>query len=555
MCALSRLQQARLKYKPKLPNSIENILNAYIEPVSHQKGAASSRSAIGQLFPHTSHLTHHQVKSGKTTHHSPLKVGVVLSGGQAPGGHNVICGLYDALKKLNIESSLFGFLNGPSGIVKNKSIEITEELLGKYRNQGGFDIIGSGRTKIETPEQFAAAEATVRSMDLDGLVIIGGDDSNTNAALLAEYFASHQCKTNVVGVPKTIDGDLKNEQIEISFGFDTATKTYSDIIGNVMRDALSAKKYYYFIKLMGRSASHITLECALQTHPNIALIAEEISHEKKTVDTVVSEICDVICARAKQGKDYGIILIPEGVIEFIPEFNALIKELNLLLSHDQQHHIRMEEIGSKEGKIEYITKLLSIDSKQCWQTISSEIQAQMLLGRDPHGNVQVSKIETERLLMELVAAKLKSMKKDGAYTGSFNAQPLFCGYEGRSCLPSNFDCQYCYSLGYVAALLIDSKANGFMSAIQNLIKPVEQWKASAIPLISIMDMELRHGASKPVITKALVNLNDKPFLTLKKFRADWALQDDYVSPGPIQFFGPPEFTDEVTLTLALESQK
>lgn len=552
MCALSRLQQARLKYKPKLPNSIEKILNAYIEPITPQKRTNPSRSAIEQLFPHTSHLIPHQVKSGKAIQHSPLKVGVVLSGGQAPGGHNVICGLYDALKKLNIESALFGFLDGPAGIVKNKSIEITEQLLGKYRNQGGFDIIGSGRTKIETPEQFAAAEATVRSMNLDGLVIIGGDDSNTNAALLAEYFASHQCKTNVVGVPKTIDGDLKNDEIEISFGFDTATKTYSDIIGNVMRDALSAKKYYYFIKLMGRSASHITLECALQTHPNIALIAEEISDEKKTIQTLVSEICEVICARAKHGKDYGIILIPEGVIEFIPEFKMLIKELNILLSHDQQHHVRMEEISSKEGKIEYITKLLSKDSKQCWQTIPSEIQAQMLIGRDPHGNVQVSKIETERLLMELVAIKLKSLKKNGLYDGSFNAQPLFCGYEGRSCLPSNFDCQYCYALGYVAALLIDSKANGFMSVIQNLIKPVEQWKAIAIPLISMMDMELRHGLSKPVITKALVNLKDQPFLTLKKHRNVWALQDDYVSPGPIQFFGPPELTDEVTQTLSLE---
>lgn len=548
MCALSRLQQARLKYKPKLPCSLENISLAYIEPASHDRAAHAPPSEIADLFPHTVHLVAQQVKSGRLADHMPLKVGVVLSGGQAPGGHNVISGIYDALKKLNASSSLFGFLDGPAGIIKNRSIEITEQLLAQYRNQGGFDIIGSGRTKIESPEQFAAAEAAVRSMNLDGLVVIGGDDSNTNAALLAEYFTSHQCKANVVGVPKTIDGDLKNADVEISFGFDTATKTYSDIIGNIMRDALSAKKYYYFIKLMGRSASHITLECALQTHPNIALIAEEIYDDKKTIATIVSEICDIICFRAKQGKDYGVILIPEGVIEFIPEFKTLINELNILLSQDQRHHTHIEGIGSKEGKIHHITELLSPDSKQCFQEMPMEIQAQMLLGRDPHGNVQVSKIETERLLMELVASKLKSLKKEGSY----NAQPLFCGYEGRSCLPSNFDCQYCYALGYVAALLIDSKANGFMSVIQNLAKPVEEWIAGAIPLTSMMDIELRHGLPKPVITKALVNLSGQPFLTFKKHRNDWALQDDYLSPGPIQFFGPPEISDSVNMTLSLE---
>lgn len=553
MDALSRLQQARQNYKPKLPQALENIVEAFVESDTRPSKCSSAQPTVTHLFPLTKDLVSQQIKFGKMTNHSPIKVGVVLSGGQAPGGHNVISGLFDALKKLNVESTLFGFLNGPAGIVKNQSIEITETLLSHYRNQGGFDIIGSGRTKIETPEQFSAAESTVRSMNLDGLVIIGGDDSNTNAALLAEYFASHKCKTNVVGVPKTIDGDLKNCDVEISFGFDTASKTYSDIIGNIMRDALSAKKYYYFIKLMGRSASHITLECALQTHPNIALIAEEISDDKKTIDTIVSEICAIICSRAKQGKDYGVILIPEGVIEFIPEFKTLISELNNLLSPEQQHHTHVDEMIGKEEKINYILELLSPNSKQCFQEIPVEIQAQMLLGRDPHGNVQVSKIETERLLIDLVAARLKSLKKNGLYSGSFNAQPHFCGYEGRSCLPSNFDCQYCYALGHVAAVLIDSKANGYMSVIRNLAKPVEEWEAGAVPLTSMMDIEFRHGIPKPVITKALVNLTGQPFITFIKHRNDWAHQDEYLSPGPIQFFGPSEISDSVTFTLTLET--
>ncbi|MBA3816528.1 MAG: diphosphate--fructose-6-phosphate 1-phosphotransferase [Parachlamydiaceae bacterium] len=551
MYALSQLQQVRLNYKPQLPNSLKNISQCHLESV-FGKSLSPISSEIAPLFPHTNHLVPQKIVTGKLTDHLPLRVGVVLSGGQAPGGHNVISGLYDALKKLNANSTLFGFLDGPAGIINNKSIEITENLLGQYRNQGGFDIIGSGRTKIESPEQFAAAEATVSSMNLDGLVVIGGDDSNTNAALLAEYFTSHQCKTNVVGVPKTIDGDLKNGEVEISFGFDTATKTYSDIIGNIMRDALSAKKYYYFIKLMGRSASHITLECALQTHPNIALIAEEISDDKKNIDIIVSEICDIICSRAKQGKDFGVILIPEGVIEFILEFQILINELNALLSHEKQHHAKIEEIVSKDEKTKYISELLSINSKQCFQMIPSEIQTQMLIGRDPHGNVQVSKIETERLFIELVAFKLKDLKQKGIYKGSFNAQPLFCGYEGRSCLPSNFDCQYCYALGHVAALLIDSKATGFMSVIQDLTKSVDQWTAAAIPLTSLMNIELRHGQLKPVITKALVNLSSQPFLNFKKSRNDWALKDDYISPGPIQFFGPSQISDSITQTLSLE---
>lgn len=555
MCALSLLQQARLAFQPKLPKSLENLKKAYIEHFLEKDQALPLSPLIADIFPLSSHLVIQHVKSGKPKEHAPLKVGVVLSGGQAPGGHNVISGIFDALKQLNEKSILYGFLNGPSGIVKNKSIEITADLLSKYRNQGGFDIIGSGRTKIETPEQFAAAEATVRSLDLDGLVIIGGDDSNTNAAFLAEYFAAHQCKTAVEGVPKTIDGDLKNKDVEISFGFDTASKTYSDIIGNIMRDALSAKKYYYFIKLMGRSASHITLECALQTHPNMAFIAEEVLDSKKTIAVIVSEICDLICLRAKQGKDYGIILIPEGLIEFIPEFKTLIKELNLLLSDTHPCHAGMEKIEQREEQVKLILEHLSPNSRSCFEEILPEIQAQMLLGRDPHGNVQVSKIETERLFMELVAKKLKELKAEGKYVGSFSAQPIFCGYEGRSCLPSNFDCQYCYALGHVAALLIDSGANGYMSVIQNLTQPIDQWTAAAIPLISMMDMELRQGVSKPVITKALVNLEDRPFKTFKMKRNDWALEDDYVSPGPIQFFGPSEITDAKNLTLILEKEQ
>lgn len=549
MCARSLLQTIRSSYQPKLPKVLKNITEVSIES-NEQK--IISNSSVLHLFPHLLNLPTLLIKKGIKQNHHPLRVGVVLSGGQAPGGHNVIAGLFDALKTLNEGSVLFGFLDGPNGIVINNYVEITETLLAAYRNQGGFDIIGSGRTKIESPEQFKAAEVAVRFLNLDGVVIIGGDDSNTNAALLAEYFAANDCKTAVVGVPKTIDGDLKNKDIEISFGFDTASKTYSDTIGNIMRDTLSAKKYYYFIKLMGRSASHITLECALQTHPNFTLIGEEIAAEGKTLNNIVMEICDLICTRAEKGKDYGVILIPEGAIEFIAEFKTLINELNSLLSLDKPHAEKIKEMARNEDKVAYIAKLLSSSSKKCFDRIPAEIQAQLLLGRDPHGNVQVSKIEIERLFIEMVKSELKMRKKAGKYCGKFSAQPLFCGYEGRSCLPSNFDCQYCYALGYVAAALINAEASGYMCCIKNLSGAVDQWEAKGIPLTSMMGIEIRHGEEKPVITKALVNLEGKPFSTFKRSREKWALEDDYISPGPIQFFGPAELTENITTTLFLE---
>lgn len=551
MSSQSLLDKARLNYQPKLPNSLNRFNDAQVIPEGDFKAVNPS---VSRLFPNTNNRPRLIIKTGVEASHLPLRVGVVLSGGQAPGGHNVISGLFDGLKKLNSASLLFGFLNGPKGIIENKHMEITESILENYRNQGGFDIIGSGRTKIESPDQFKAAESTMRLLNLDGLIIIGGDDSNTNAALLAEYFAEHGCKTSVVGVPKTIDGDLKNADIEVSFGFDTASKTYSDIIGNIMRDTLSAKKHYFFIKLMGRSASHITLECALKTHPNMAFIAEEIAAEKKTLHSLVAQMCDVICERAGQKKDYGVFLIPEGAIEFIPEFRILIEELNVLLAPEKQHSNYLEGPLSKEDKIAYIAKFLTEASKRCLNSIPAEIQAQLLIGRDPHGNVQVSKIETERLFMELVKNELKNRKKAGKYVGEFNPQPLFCGYEGRSCLPSNFDSQYCYALGHVAALLIDSRSSGYMSCIKNLSQPVEKWICGGIPLISMMNIETRHGEPKPVVEKALVDLAGKPFLVFKQSRSSWMINDDYISPGPIQFFGSAELTDGISITLALEAK-
>lgn len=546
---LSQLQKERLNFTPQLPDILKAIGEVALVPT----GKGECLPEIATLFPHTFKQPQLNITQGAQKKHQALKIGVVLSGGQAPGGHNVIAGLFDALKQLNDGSTLIGFCDGPGGIIKNKTIPITEKLLATYRNQGGFDLIGSGRTKIETPEDFQAAEATARAHDLDGIVIVGGDDSNTNAAVLAEYFMAKGCKTHVIGIPKTIDGDLKNELIEVSFGFDTACKTYSDTIGSIMRDALSAKKYYYFIKLMGRSASHITLECALQTHPNMALIAEEIAAGKKTLASIVNQLCDLITARAAIGKNYGIILIPEGVVEFIPEVEALIQELNSALAEGKEHSTALNALG-KEEKIAYTAKLLSPPSLACFKNLPAEIQAQLLLTRDSHGNVQVSKIETDRLLIELVKTELKRRTANGTYKGKFDSQPHFCGYEGRSCLPSNFDSRYCYALGYVAAALLDGGATGYICYVNNLSKPVAQWQAGGIPLTKMMGIELRHGKPKPVIEKILVDLQGKPFLTFKSARDKWALDDDYSFPGPIQFFGPPALTDAITHTLQLESK-
>lgn len=517
------LQKLRLEFHPQRPAILRHLKE--LRTVPGDPFTVHDRE-LKKLFPHLSELPFLKFSSGKKDQHKSKKVGVVLSGGQAPGGHNVIIGLFDALKELNAGSSLIGFLNGPSGIIEKKYKELNAEFLAGYRNTGGFDMIGSGRTKIETPEQFAAAEKVCRELDLDGLVIIGGDDSNTNAALLAEYFLSKDCKTSVIGVPKTIDGDLKNEHIETSFGFDTACKVYSEIIGNLERDALSAKKYWFFVKIMGRSASHVALECALQTHPNITLIGEEIEAQKKTLEQIVNQITDVINKRAAQGKNYGVVIIPEGIIEFIPEFKQLIKELNQLLA---------------EGKN---VDQLSEQSAHVFHMLPELIQKQLLLDRDPHGNVQVSKIETERLLIEMVKPKVPKL----------SPQPLFCGYEGRSCFPSNFDCQYCYALGQVAALLIDGGATGYMACVSDLAFPVSDWKCSGVPLVSMMHMEVRKGKSKPVIRKALVDLDGAAFEYFAAHRNKWAIEDDYRFPGPIQYFGPSELTDVITLTLENESE-
>lgn len=516
---LSQLQQARLVYKPHIPECVQNVL-----AVDFVEGdAASALPAVQGQFEELCKGKRLTLSRG-TTDQTALTVGVVLSGGQAPGGHNVIAGLFDALTIFSAKSRLIGFLGGSSGIVKNSFIEITHELLATYRNQGGFDIIGSGRAKIETPAQFVSAMNTCNEHALDGLVVIGGDDSNTNAAFLAEYFLKNGCKTAVVGVPKTIDGDLKNSEIELSFGFDTACKTYSEIIGNIARDAISAKKYYYFIKLMGRSASHITLECALQCQPNLALIGEEVQNQ--SLEKVVADIVSLIGERAKIGKEYGVILIPEGIIEFLPDMKALIKELNLIVA---------------SGKSESAREMLSGVAKTTFEMLPNEFQKQLLLDRDPHGNVQVSKIETERLLISLVTKALKT---------KISAQPIFCGYEGRSALPSNFDADYCYALGRLAAVAVRRKRTGYIVSFKNLKERPRFWQAAVSPIVSMLTAEVREGKSKLVIEKALVDITAKPFIQFEQKRASWRLDDCYCQVGPIQFFGAEKLTDSVPLTLS-----
>ncbi len=548
----SPLQLQRLYYQPKLPNILSQLRQ--VGETTQESQEQSIDPAIKKLFPQTCNQKPilFTLQSTLSTSHTPKRVGVVLSGGQAPGGHNVIIGLFDALQSLHHESRLFGFLNGPSGILKNEYIEITRDIVQRYRNQGGFDMIGSGRTKIETPEQFQAAAVTADALQLDAFVIIGGDDSNTNAAILAEYLKAKGLQVDVIGVPKTIDGDLKNEHIEISFGFDTAAKTYSDIIGNIARDALSAKKYYHFVKLMGRSASHIALECALQTHANLTLIGEEVFVRGMTLRSITQEITDLICHRAEHGKNYGLILIPEGIIEFIPEFRILISELNTLLAPEKTHAAVLENL-EETGRKTYLEKQLSQEAFACFTSLPSLIQDQLLMDRDPHGNVQVSKIETERLFISTVAHELSKRKKEGTYNGKFNPQPHFLGYEGRSCFPSNFDAKYCYALGHVAALLINSNATGYMCSIKNLAGPVEEWQCGGVPLVSMLVLEERHGKSKPVIRKALVNLKGEPFRAFDDARSVWALEDCYAFPGPIQFSGLPAVSESITVTLSLET--
>lgn len=531
----SLLQKLRQEWRPQVPEILRSINQLSFS----KEGSTTSlkdADALKTLFPKTFGQPIVKGKKGVERSHPPLQVGVVFSGGQAAGGHNVIAGLFDALNSLNKDSKLFGFLGGPGGIISAKQKEITKEVLAPFRNQGGFDLIGSGRTKIETEEQLKASKEACQSLNLDGLVVIGGDDSNTNAAVLAEYFLTQNCKTKVIGVPKTIDGDLKNEYVATSFGFDTACKVYIEAIGNIARDALSAKKYYHFIKLMGRSASHIALECALCTHPNIVLISEEVSLQKKTLSEIIKYIADVICKRSELGKDYGIVLIPEGLIEFIPEMGVLIAELNQVLA--------TSEPSSAVSK-------LSPSSAKFFQEIPDTIQKQLLFDRDPHGNVQVSLIETEKLFLEIVGKELQNRKKQGSYQGKFNGLQHFFGYEGRAGFPSNFDANYCYALGHTAALLVADGHTGYMCSIQNLTRPPAEWQIGGIPITMLMNIEQRKGRPKPVIQKALVNLNGKPFLYLQKERKKWETEDDYQFPGPMQFFGEASLCDLLPMIMTL----
>ncbi|MFZ0565859.1 MAG: diphosphate--fructose-6-phosphate 1-phosphotransferase [Chlamydiales bacterium] len=520
----STFEQHRLKFSPKLPSILQALKT--IEIVEGKSFAPHrNEKALQSLFPHTWQQPILHFSRGQEKTCSPLRLGTFFSGGQAPGGHNVLLGLFDALKQWHPGSQLFGFLGGPSGLIEGHYQELTESGLAEFRNSGGFDRLGSGRTKIETPDQLLASLNHVESLNLDGLVVIGGDDSNTNAAVLAEYYLSKECGVKVIGVPKTIDGDLKNKWVETSFGFDTACKIYSELIGNIARDALSAKKYYHFIKLMGRSASHITLECALQTHPNIALIGEEIAHNSFTLKQIIQLIADVICLRNEKGKNFGVILIPEGLIEFVPEIKALIKELNEGVSN------------------------LSSEAKATFSFLPKEFSEKLLLDRDPHGNILVSHIPTEQLLVKLVEEELKRRKV------KFNPLTHFFGYEGRAGFPSNFDANYCYALGVASVALIGSGYTGYMSLVNKLTRAVESWEAGGMPLTMMMHMEERKGKQKPVIEKTLVDLNGEPFKLFAQHRQKWALEDQYRYPGPIQYFGPGSLCDEISYTLQLEQQE
>lgn len=549
---LSPLQKARYSYVPKLPPVLSNP----VTELTVKKGKATRPEAdaeeLKKIFPETFGAPLIEVVSGVSERKiSGINVGVVLSGGQAPGGHNVICGLYDALKKADPESKLIGFLGGPSGILENKTMEMTDTIIDEYRNTGGFDIIGSGRTKLESEEQFDICADVCRLHDISSIVIIGGDDSNTNAAVLAEYFKQKQTGISVIGVPKTIDGDLKNEYIEVSFGFDTATKTYSELIGNIERDANSAKKYWHFIKLMGRSASHICLECALQTHPNVALISEEVEANKQTLDEIVNSIVNTVVKRSELGNNYGIVLVPEGLIEFIPEMKLLIEEINTLLAEHEEH---FKTLNTFEEQARWINKNLSRDSSYVFSSLPDNIQRQLLMDRDPHGNVQVSRIETEKLLIEMVDSRISEFKNEGKFNGKFSPQHHFFGYEGRCAFPSNFDADYCYSLGYNAYVLIAAGLTGYISTIRNTAKSADQWTAGGTPVTMMMNLEKRHGKMKPVIKKALVDLGGKPFKTFKENRDKWALKSDYTYPGAIQYYGPEEVCDRPTITVQLESE-
>ncbi|MDR2257907.1 MAG: diphosphate--fructose-6-phosphate 1-phosphotransferase [Treponema sp.] len=547
---ISALQKARYAYEPKLPPSLSRDIDDIAVELGAPTESAADREELREIFKKTYGKPLANFVKGKNNKiRRELKVGVILSGGQAPGGHNVIAGLYDGLKKGNPGSTLYGFLGGPSGLIGNKTLLFTGAVIDEYRNTGGFDIIGSGRTKIETPEQFASSLETAKKLELDAVVIIGGDDSNTNAALLAEYFENHEAGIQVVGCPKTIDGDLKNEYIETSFGFDTACKTYSELIGNIERDANSAKKYWHFIKLMGRAASHIALECALQTQPNICLVSEEVEAKGLSLDQVVDHICASVTRRAENGENFGVVLIPEGLVEFIPEMKKLIRELNDAMAEEAEEFAR---ISSFIDQIYWISRRISESSYKLLQSLPPDIARELLMDRDPHGNVQVSRIETEKLLIGMVEKKLAALKKEGLYRGKFSALGHFFGYEGRCAFPSNFDADYCYSLGFSAFVLIASGLTGYLSSVRNLTAPAEQWIAGGVPLTMMMNMEQRHGSKKPVIKKALVELEGAPFKTFDAVRDTWAVKTCFLFPGAIQYFGPPEVCDEPAKTIKLE---
>ena len=543
----STLQQVRLSYEPKLPQALKGS-------VKIKEGEATqsvdNQEQIKALFPNTYGMPIIEFETSDKAISKSLNVGVILSGGQAPGGHNVITGIFDTVKRLDPNNKVYGFILGPGGLVDHNYIEITKDFIDEYRNTGGFDMIGSGRTKLEKVEQFEKGYEIIKQLDIKAIVIIGGDDSNTNACVLAEYYAAKNYGVQVIGCPKTIDGDLKNEQIETSFGFDTATKTYSELIGNIERDCNSARKYWHFIKLMGRSASHIALECALQCQPNVCIISEEVKAKNLTLNQIIDNLCNTIAARAANNNNFGVVLIPEGLIEFIPSIGKLIEELNDLLATHGNDYKGLDE----EAQREYIMAHLSEENKDTFATLPKAVARQLSLDRDPHGNVQVSLIETEKLISDMCEAKLNQMKAEGKYNGKFAALHHFFGYEGRCATPSNYDADYCYALGTSAAHLIANGKTGYMAIVKNTTKPTDEWIAGGVPITMMMNLERRNGEMKPVIRKALVDLNGKPFKTLVENREKWAIDTCYIFPGPIQYWGPSEVCDRPTKTLALEKE-
>ena len=544
----SALQIARAAYQPKLPKA---LTGAVVAKEGEPTQSVADQEEIKKLFPNTYGMPLIQFVEGEAKEFAPMNVGVILSGGQAPGGHNVISGLFDGIKKLNPANKLYGFILGPGGLVDHNYMELTADIIDEYRNTGGFDIIGSGRTKLEKEEQFEKGYEILKELGIKALVIIGGDDSNTNACVLAEYYAAKNYGVQVIGCPKTIDGDLKNDMIETSFGFDTACKTYSEVIGNIERDCNSARKYWHFIKLMGRSASHIALECALQTQPNICIISEEVEAKNMSLDDIVTYIAQVVADRAAAGNNFGTVLIPEGLIEFIPAMKRLIAELNDFLAANGEEFNSIKRSKQRD----YIISKLSPENAAIYASLPEGVARQLSLDRDPHGNVQVSLIETEKLLSEMVATKLAARKEEGKFVGKFAAQHHFFGYEGRCAAPSNFDADYCYSLGYTASMLIANGKTGYMSSVRNTTAPAAEWIAGGVPITMMMNMERRHGEMKPVIQKALVKLDGAPFKAFAAVRDTWAKETAYVYPGPIQYFGPTEVCDQPTKTLQYEQAK